>query len=237
MTPPSTRALYTSALLEANNISRTFTSGGGKYLALTPVSISISSGDFLVITGPSGAGKSTLLNLLSTLDTPTTGEVFFRGRSLFSKTQADIAVLRNNSFGFIFQTPHLLQDKTVSENIALPFHYGAQHPQHVIDLRCQELLEYIGLVEMADRLPATLSGGEMQRVVFARALVRKPHIIFADEPTGSLDATNSIHLITLLKKQAEQGRAVIMVSHDPLSEKFASRILRMEKANAEDKLR
>ena len=235
MTTRSPTTPDTSAILEATDISRAFNSGGGKYLALASVSIAIKPGDFLVITGPSGAGKSTLLNLLSTLDTPTTGEIFFNGTPLSSKTQADIAVLRNNSFGFIFQTPHLLQDKTISENIALPFHYGDQPPKDVIGLRCQELLEYIGLAEMANRYPATLSGGEMQRVVFARALVREPHVIFADEPTGSLDASNSIHLITLLKKQTEQGRAVIMASHDPLSENFASRVLRMKKADAEDK--
>ena len=235
MTPPGSTTSETSTIIDATEISRTFTSGGGKYLALAPVSISISPGDFLVITGPSGAGKSTMLNLLSTLDCPTTGEIFFRGTPLSSMSHTDIAKLRNNSFGFIFQTPHLLQDKTVHENIALPFHYGDRPSQHIIHQRCEELLQYIGLSEMANRYPATLSGGEMQRVVFARALVREPQVIFADEPTGSLDATNSIHLISLLKKQAEGGRTVIMVSHDPLSEEFASQVLRMKKANAEGK--
>ena len=224
----------TTPLLEAINVSREFVTGGRSCLALAPTSVSVNPGELLVITGPSGSGKSTLLNLLSGLDSPTAGEVFFAGSRLSSKAQGEIAAIRNESFGFIFQTPHLLQDKTVIENIGLPFHYGKQLPQAAILDRCRKLLAYTGLTDLADRYPSTLSGGEMQRVVFARALVRKPSIIFADEPTGSLDSGNSIQIMTLLKKQAEAGQAAIMVSHDPLSEQFASRVMHLTKSGTGD---
>ena len=140
-----------------------------------------------------------------------------------------VALLRNSAFGFIFQTPHLLVDRTVAENISLPFHYGEQANKNDMDSRCRELLSYIGMADLADRYPDTLSGGEMQRVVFARALVRRPTLIFADEPTGSLDADNSEKIMKLLQEQTRQGCTVVMVSHDPEAVRYGSRVLRLEK--------
>ena len=220
------------AILEAIHISKVFTSGSQVTPALAPLSLGISPGEFLVVTGPSGAGKSTLLNILCGLDTPSQGEVRFRQQKISELSGNKISELRNHNFGFIFQTPHLLTDKTVLENVALPFHYGTPLPRQAVYTCCMEILNYVGLADMANRYPSTLSGGEMQRIVFARALVRKPQIIFADEPTGSLDTTNSIHLAELLRAQTEQGRCVVMVSHDPLSEQFASRTLKMAKTDS-----
>jgi len=217
------------ALLEADRVSRSFLAGKNRSLALPEVSLVVEPQEFLVISGPSGAGKSTLLNLLGGLDRPSRGEVRYDGRSLTAMEEGQVALLRSTSFGFIFQTPHLLVDRTVAENISLPFHYGHPVNRKDMDSRCRELLCYIGMADLADRYPDTLSGGEMQRVVFARALVRRPTLIFADEPTGSLDADNSEKIMKLLQEQTRQGCTVVMVSHDPEAARYGSRVLRLEK--------
>jgi putative ABC transport system ATP-binding protein len=219
-------------ILTAENISRHFLIGGRQVQALDTVTLSVSAGDFLVITGPSGSGKSTLLNLLSGFDKPTTGTVCFHGRGLESLGNGEAAVLRNRSFGFIYQTPHLLADKTVLENVKLPFHYGDWCDQEAVTGRCLDLLEYVGLSDLTDRYPSTLSGGEMQRVVFARALAREPEIIFADEPTGSLDGVNSDKILKMLRDQTEKGRSVIMVTHDNEAIRFGSSQLVLQKSRS-----
>ena len=201
-------------MLKAKNIQKCYCSGEGRSIALETLSLSLSPGDFLMVTGPSGSGKSTLLNLLSGLDSPTDGEVIFQGRTLSTADGNSIAQLRNETFGFIFQTPHLLPDRTVLENVALPFQYGTKISNNSQKNRCEELLDYVELLDMADRYPSSLSGGEMQRVVFARALSRKPRVIFADEPTGSLDEENSLKIVRLLKEQTGQGCCVVMATHD-----------------------
>jgi len=202
------------ALLEARDISRSYGNDGQRVTVLPRFSISIDGGEMVVVTGPSGAGKSTLLQLLSGLDRPDSGEIRCQGRSLQRMNEQELARLRNETFGFIFQTPHLLFDRTVEENVGLPFRYGAITPPKQIAARCEELLSYVGLAGMRDRYPNTLSGGEMQRLVFARALVRKPRIIFADEPTGSLDEDNSRRIVELLQEQVAGGAAVVLVTHD-----------------------
>ncbi|MDK9706096.1 MAG: ABC transporter ATP-binding protein [Desulforhopalus sp.] len=216
-------------ILEADKIARFFSIGNTPSLALAEQSLAVQAGEFLVLTGPSGSGKSTLLNLLSGLDRPSHGEVRYRGQSLAAMGHEEIARLRNLSFGFIFQTPHLLPDRTVVENVQLPFHYGPTETQAAIEGRCLELLAYVGMADLASRYPDTLSGGEMQRVVFARALARRPEIIFADEPTGSLDAGNSRRILELLREQTEQGRSVIMATHDADGIAYATRVIRLEK--------
>jgi len=223
-------------LIEAEQICRFFVAGSNSIPALSPISLKIYSGEFLVVTGPSGAGKSTLLNLLGCLDRPSRGEIRFQGQSFSNMTEQKIALLRNNSFGFIFQTPHLLMDKTVLENVALPFHYGLPVSRAVVQERCRALLEYVGLAEMESRYPNTLSGGEMQRVVFARALCREPDVIFADEPTGSLDTENSRKILKLLKDQTTQARSVIMVTHDQEPVNFATRIIQLNKITTDTSL-
>jgi putative ABC transport system ATP-binding protein len=217
-------------LLEADKVSKSFLIGKKPSLALPEYSISVYQGEFLVLTGPSGSGKSTLLNLLSGLDRPSEGEVRYRGCNLAAMQQQEIAQLRNVCFGYIFQTPHLLPDRTVVENVELPFHYGT--PSSCSRERCLELLAYVGMEEMAARYPDTLSGGEMQRVVFARALARKPEIIFADEPTGSLDADNSCKILELLKEQTANNCSVIMATHDAEGIAIATRVVHLQKLQA-----
>ncbi|WP_457577198.1 ABC transporter ATP-binding protein [Desulfomarina sp.] len=221
-----------SVLLKADNISRSFRPGDSPCLALAPLSLIVEKGEFLVITGRSGAGKSTLLNLLSGLDLPSQGEVCFKDKSLSTMNEMEIARLRNSSFGFIFQTPHLLSDRTILENVAMPFSYGKHVAHGSVEKRCRELLDYVGLGKLIHRFPTTLSGGEMQRVVFARALVREPEIIFADEPTGSLDGENSRKIMELLERQVEKGCSVVMVSHDREAGAFGTRTLRLDKVES-----
>lgn len=219
-------------ILEADKVSRAFVIGNTSSLVLPEHSLAVRAGEFLVITGPSGSGKSTLLNILSSLDKPTSGEVKYRGRSLASMAQHEVAGLRNLCFGFIFQTPHLLTDRTVIENVELPFHYGRPRSSIEVRMRCAELLDYVGLAGMARRYPDTLSGGEMQRVVFARALACRPEVIFADEPTGSLDADNSYKILDLLKNQTSKGCSVIMATHDAEGISYGTRVVRLEKIQA-----
>jgi ABC-type lipoprotein export system ATPase subunit len=220
------------ALLEAHDISRSYGTGRHVLMALSRVSIAVDRGEMVVITGPSGAGKSTLLQLLSGLDRPDSGEVRCQGRSLMQLSEPELARLRNEIFGFIFQTPHLLLNQTVRENVALPFAYGSILSAREIAARCDNLLDYVGLAAMQDRYPGTLSGGEMQRLVFARALVRKPLIIFADEPTGSLDDENSQRIMQLLREQVTQGAAVVLVTHEPGIAAMGSRIVSLNKSKA-----
>ncbi len=224
--------MKTVVLLQASNISKWYSCGEGYTTALESVSIAVHSGDFLMVTGPSGSGKSTFLNILSGLDSSSEGDVVFMGESLGAMGVGKIARLRNDAFGFIFQTPHLLPDRTVLENVALPFQYGARVSLEKITIRCQQLLEYVGLNEMGTRFPNTLSGGEMQRVVVARALARKPKLIFADEPTGSLDSENSQKIVKLLQEQAEAGCAIVMATHDTSLLDAGSRRLKLQKNRA-----
>ena len=216
-------------LLEAREIERHFQVGARKIVALDRISTQIDNGEFLIITGPSGSGKSTLLNILSGLDTPSHGVVNFKGRPLSTMDSQQRAHLRNESFGFIFQTPHLLFDKTVLENTLLPFSYGAHIDRDSAVSRCLELLRHVGLEHLAHRYPNTLSGGEMQRIVFARALSREPDVIFADEPTGNLDGENSKKLLQLPKEQSSNGRTVIMVTHDREAAACGSSTLHLDK--------
>ena len=216
-------------LLEASHVDRFFQIGSQSVQALARISVSVNTAEFLVITGPSGSGKSTLLNLLSGLDRPSNGDVFFKGESFSQMNGQRLTALRNASFGFIFQTPHLLPDKTVLENTLLPFSYGHYMEPSAARTKCLNLLDYIGMEHLADRYPNTLSGGEMQRVVFARALSREPDIIFADEPTGSLDGKSSRLILELLQEQVKIGRTVIMVSHDTEAIEYGSVTLSLNK--------
>lgn len=201
-------------LLEAKDISRKYVSDREEAVVFDRLSVIVNNSDFLMVTGPSGAGKSTLLNILSGLDFPSEGEVFFQGESLSAMDDRKIGLVRNRGFGYIFQSPHLLSDRNVLENVILPFHYGLPVAQQIVVRRCEELLEYVGLAEIAGRYPKTLSGGEMQRVVIARAMARQPKVIFADEPTGSLDFENTEKVVKLLQEQASNGCAVVMATHD-----------------------
>lgn len=224
-------------MLVATDVSKNFEDKeSGTIHALSSASLSADAGEFVAISGDSGAGKSTLLNLLSGLDTPTTGKIQFDGQDYSQLDFSQMAQFRNKHFGFIFQTPHMIFHKTVLENVMLPWQYSVGLENKQIKERAHELLEYVGMERFKARKPIVLSGGELQRVVFARALLLDPQIIFADEPTGSLDATNSQSILNLLRQQSDSGRIVIMVSHDQSAIDFADRVVYL-KRHAEDDLK
>ena len=215
--------------LQATRISRRYPAGAGQTQGLAPLDLTLYAGEILVIAGPSGAGKSTLLNLLSGLDRPSTGTVHYAGQIMETLSPRALAQLRNRDFGFVFQQPHLLTDRNLLENIPLPLRYAPRQVRRDGRARAARLLAEVGLADLGQRLPHTLSGGELQRVVFARALIRAPQILFADEPTGNLDGDNARQLLELLAAQSRAGRSIVLVTHDPGAMDYGDRQLYLSK--------
>jgi putative ABC transport system ATP-binding protein len=178
------------------------------------VSLRVEAGDYLAIIGPSGSGKSTLMHLLGGLDRPTTGRLLLGGRDVASLSAAELAQLRNEVIGFVFQSFHLLARTSARDNVALPLIYrGIRRAQR--RRRAEEMLERVGLSHRFDHRPNQLSGGEQQRVAIARALVTEPSVLLADEPTGNLDSTSGAAVLALLEElNAERGVALAVVTHD-----------------------
>ena len=215
------------SLLSGCEISRCYDIGERQFVALDKISLDFCEGEFTVVTGPSGAGKSTLLQVLSGLDGPSRGRVLLRGQDIYSLSDTALSQLRNHSFGFVFQTPYMLPHKNVLDNILLPSLYAEDGADY--QNRALELLDYVGLCGFNKRSPATLSGGELQRVGFARALLMSPDVIFADEPTGSLDQAASALILNMLKDQTHSGRAVVMATHDPQAMTYGVQKICLEK--------
>lgn len=204
-------------LLELRNVGKKYeTPSGREYLTvLENISLQVRQGESLAIVGPSGSGKSTLLNIMGALDKPTSGEVFFQGESLVDLDDAAISRIRNREIGFVFQLHHLLPQCTALENVLIPtIPLGREEERRDVVDRAKRLLQRIGLGERRDYFPAQLSGGEMQRVAVARALINRPKLILADEPTGSLDGVSSRNLGRLMVEiNKEEGTALITVTH------------------------
>jgi putative ABC transport system ATP-binding protein len=210
-------------LLEAKNLTREFDEGQVK--ALRGVDFSIKEGEFVAITGPSGCGKSTLLQLLGALDRPTSGSLFYRGISL--PDHPNPAAYRAREVGFIFQAFHLLPTFTAAENVQIPM-FEIDRSASERRARAFELLKLVGLENRLDHFPSKLSGGERQRVAIARSLANGPSLLLADEPTGNLDSENAHSVLDLIiGLQQEQGRSMVLVTHDPTIAGRAGRILRM----------
>ena len=216
-------------LLIADKVYRHYRVGTGTVQALAPISLTVNRGDFIVVRGASGSGKSTLMALLAGLEIPSGGQVKFLGRSLHLAPPLELARIRNRHFGFVFQSPHMLHDRTVIENVMLAAHYNPELSHQEAKRKAHQLLSYVGLETLVDRRPRTLSGGELQRAAFARALLCDPDILFADEPTGNLDADNSHALLEMLRQQCQQQRAVVMVTHDELAMIYGTRTLVLDK--------
>lgn len=211
-------------MFKVNKLCKQFAVGGGVHQVLSNLTFSISSAKITAIVGPSGAGKSTLLSILCGLESPENGDVYYLGRSLSNMRAEELAKLRNKEFGFIFQTPFYLPYKSVLENVLLAGSYSDE-PIDALQNYARDLLTTVGLSAHMDKSPALLSGGEQQRMAFARAMLLKPNVIFADEPTASLDEENSNILLNLLSAQVKLGRSVILVSHDKEAIQWADTIL------------
>ncbi|MEK7648660.1 MAG: ABC transporter ATP-binding protein [Patescibacteria group bacterium] len=213
-------------MIDLKNISKTYTTGSVELQALKEVSFSVKSGEFIAIMGPSGSGKSTLMQIIGALDTPTSGTYYLEGRDVSSLNEDELADIRREKIGFIFQAFNLLPRTTVLRNVMLPLVYsGIQHSQRII--RAKAALAAAGLDEgHYHHLSNQLSGGQIQRVAIARALINNPSIILADEPTGNLDsATGEIVLETFQRLNKEQGRTIILITHERYVAEHAERIL------------
>jgi putative ABC transport system ATP-binding protein len=188
--------------------------GSSEIEVLRDVSFSVRSGSFVALCGPSGSGKTTLLNLISGIDRPTRGKIEVLGKNIDELDEDLLAEFRCNELGFVFQSYNLVSTLTVAENIAFPMEWRGQ-PEKEIAKRVAELLEMVGLGQRADHFPAQLSGGEQQRVAFARALANDPQLFLADEPTGNLDTKNGRKIIEILQILKSTGKTVIVSTHDP----------------------
>jgi putative ABC transport system ATP-binding protein len=208
-------SITTSIVLRVENLSKIFNSPAGKVVALTEVNFTIQEGELVSIIGPSGSGKTTLLNIVGALDRPDTGKVFISGIDIFSLKDSEIATMRNNLIGFIFQTFNLISRTTVLKNVELPaIILGMDSNERA--RRALKLLDFLGLGDKANFKPSDLSGGQQQRVAIARALMNNPAIILADEPTGNLDTKTGNDVFGLLKMLSRKfRRTIVMVTHNP----------------------
>jgi putative ABC transport system ATP-binding protein len=197
--------------------------------ALRGVSLDFPEGDFVAIMGSSGSGKSTLLNLLGGLDRPTSGKYILGGEDVSQMDDTQLSTVRNQKIGFIFQSYNLISQYTVLENIELPLHYRPGHPKlsPADHEKCERMAQRVGLGQRLDHRPFQLSGGQQQRVAIARAMMNDPEIILADEATGNLDSVTSIEIMTLLRNLNDEGRTIIMVTHEPDIAMWAKRQLVM----------
>jgi len=221
-------SLVPSPFLKTIDLCRFYTRGPQEIRALDNVSIDIAKGEFVGIVGSSGSGKSTLLNLLAGLDHPTSGSIDFNGTNLASLSRPNLAQYRAKNVGMIFQTFNLLAHRTALENVELAL-YFTDTPRNERKKRAQKALEELNLGDRLDHRPNALSGGEQQRVAVARALVKQPDIIFADEPTGNLDKNNAHQIAEILKSLNSSGLTIILVTHDEhFTAKYAHRTIRMD---------
>lgn len=201
-------------VISLEDVCKTYFMGDNQVHALRNVSFSIEEGEFVSIMGPSGSGKSTCMNMIGCLDRPTSGKVFISGKSTAEMTEKDLSVLRNRTVGFVFQQYHLLSTMTVLENVMLPLRYKGI-PRNERKKHALEVLEKVGLTERISHYPHELSGGQKQRVSIARALVTKPKIILADEPTGALDSSTGKAVLQLFNEINNEGTTIVIVTHDP----------------------
>jgi len=212
-------------ILEARNLIKTYTVDNRHITVLQDITLSITRGEFVVISGSSGSGKTTLLTLLSGLDQPTSGQVTIDGNEITGASEDELAPLRNRMIGFVFQSFHLVPSMTAKENIMFPAEIMGQKDA---EGRALQLLKRVGLANRAENMPSQLSGGEKQRVSLCRAMVNHPKLLFADEPTGNLDSENgAMVLAQLIDLKSEQGATLILVTHNPEIARAADRVLRL----------
>ena len=212
--------------VSARGLTKVYADGERRVEALRGVDLEVPEGSFMAIMGPSGSGKSTLMHLVGALDTPTSGELVIGGASVATMSEKALTGLRSQRIGFVFQFFNLLPTLTAAENVLMPALIGGERPSGVRE-RVMELLDLVGLADRAGHLPGELSGGEQQRVSLARALMRNPALLLADEPTGNLDTRSGTLVLDLLRRVADDGQTVLMVTHDPRAASRADTIVFM----------
>lgn len=212
-------------ILQAKNVQKVFGSKGNVYKALEDIDLVIKEGEFIGIMGPSGAGKSTLLNVLSTIDTPSSGDIIIGGQQIVGMKEKQLADFRRNQLGFIFQDYNLLDTLTVKENILLPLALS-KVPTSEIEKRVERIAGTFGISEILDKYPYHISGGQKQRTAACRAIITNPSLILADEPTGALDSKSATSLLESISMLNEKNNSTIMmVTHDAFAASFCKRIL------------
>ena len=220
----------TDAILQLRGIKRDFKLGAQTVHVLKGIDLDISKNEYVALMGPSGSGKSTLMNLLGCLDTPTGGSYELNGTDVSSLNDNALAEIRNTEIGFVFQTFNLLPRSTALENVALPLVYAGMSKEERL-ARAAEVLEQVGLADRMDHRPNQLSGGQRQRVAVARALVNKPALILADEPTGNLDSKTSIEIMKLFDDIQAAGNTVVLMTHEEDIAQHAKRVIRLVDGN------
>jgi putative ABC transport system ATP-binding protein len=220
--------------VSARSLCKAYAMGEAAVAVLKDVNFDVAAGKFVVVCGASGAGKTTLLNIISGIDKPSSGDITVFGESLADKDEDFLAEFRCNEVGFVFQAYNLVSTLTVAENVAFPMEWQRK-PTAEIEARVIKLLDIVGLQHRANHFPAQLSGGEQQRVAFARALANDPRLLLADEPTGNLDAENGGKIIQILRMLKAEGKTVIVATHDAQIARFADQKLLLEDGRLADK--
>jgi putative ABC transport system ATP-binding protein len=211
-------------LLRLEGINKTYGRGDAAVSALIDVSFSVAEGDFAAVIGPSGSGKSTLMHILGCLDIPTSGRYMFAGEDVSRMNEYQLAKVRNKRIGFVFQQFQLLPSMSAWRNVELPLLYRSANDRKALAIAA---LEQVGLAERVNHKPTELSGGQQQRVAIARALVTDPDLILADEPTGNLDSNSSREVLAILRRLNDEGRTVVLITHDPNVAAIPRRVLTM----------
>ena len=216
-----------SIIVEMTKLTKTFGKGSSTIKALDGVDLKIKTGDFIAIIGPSGSGKSTLMNMIGCLDKPTSGSIRIMGKDLSVLNDKQTTKLRNRTIGFVFQSFFLLPKTTALDNVATPLYYRGT-PAKEVRKKAMEILGKLDLTDRYSHLPTELSGGQQQRVAIARALVTEPNLILADEPTGALDSKNGQQVLDLLTKLNNEGKTIVLITHDKEIANRAKKIIRIK---------
>lgn len=212
-------------MISLQNISKTFQTPAGTFAALKDINLEINSGEFVGLIGKSGSGKSTLLNMIGGIDRPTSGNISVGKTEIKDLKENKLALWRGRTVGFVFQFFQLLPTLTAAENVMLPMDFSRMFPTRERRKRALNLLERVGVIEQADKLPATLSGGEQQRVAIARALANEPSVVLADEPTGNLDSGTAHSVLDLFREMATGGTTVLIATHEAEIARVIDRIV------------
>jgi len=212
-------------VITLEGITKVYLAGEVEVAALKGISLHIPEGEFVAIMGPSGSGKSTLMNLIGCLDQPSSGRYILDGYDVSALTDDQLAWIRNRKIGFVFQSYNLIPRASAVHNVEMPLIYAGDNQQR--RERAMAALESVGLLQRASHLPNELSGGQQQRVAVARALVTDPAILLADEPTGNLDSESSVEIMKLLRELNQQGRTIVLITHEPDIAAFAQRVVRL----------
>ncbi len=212
-------------MITLEGITKVYLAGEVEVAALKGISLHMPEGEFVAIMGPSGSGKSTLMNLIGCLDQPSSGRYILDGYDVSALTDDQLAWIRNRKIGFVFQSYNLIPRASAVHNVEMPLIYAGDNQQR--RERAMAALESVGLLQRASHLPNELSGGQQQRVAVARALVTDPAILLADEPTGNLDSESSVEIMKLLRELNQQGRTIVLITHEPDIAAFAQRVVRL----------